>query len=381
MHQAVKRAAAESVTDLSDEELVPNNDTESPVINRNIEKLRNKIKSARLEKLMASQLEAELSIDHIEIEEPDVSELHLEEEPEFISKATTLETYSDARKNEDLASDERFSFGNSRSGAGDIQRSRRTCDEMAKNIKNSSNVFLKMIEQASGMAEYLEVVEQELNDLERARIHIRELEENSDQSRIQIQEFQSTIEKQKKQIEMLEAIRKNTADAHESSKNEITQLQNALRKRDREIGNLQSGISDANRDKNSLKSELGKLELEVQHGNQALTTAREKLRNKDVELTKLVADLNEVVTDNDEIRDKFADIESKYNDLNKRGLDQQSQNYSKIHDLENLVRDLKRQIQMSNQEKAELQVELSAANNLLVLHEEMIDTLSHDKTG
>ena len=169
MHQAVKRAAAEPATDLSDEELVPSNDTQSPLINRNIEKLREKIKSARLEKLMASQLEAELSIDHIEIEEPDIGELQVEEERDFGTEIGSLEIEPDTDKKDDYTASERFSFSTNRSRAGDIQRSRRTCDEMVKNIKNSSNAFIKLVDQASGMAEYLEVVEQELIDLDRAQ--------------------------------------------------------------------------------------------------------------------------------------------------------------------------------------------------------------------
>ncbi|MEM9330859.1 MAG: hypothetical protein AAGA53_06005 [Pseudomonadota bacterium] len=378
MHQAVKQLAAELATDLDDQELVPSNDVNQSPVNKSIDELREKIKSARLEKLMARQLETELSIDHIEIETP---EENSELEAQLVHDPVDEEISSTELTSEmpESQSNGVYSILSNQTGTMNVLESRRTCDDMRDKIKNSSEVLTGLAEQADGLANYLQLVERDLAGFQSAKVRIKELEEKSDQLRIQRQEAQAMVEKQKKQIEMLETMRKSSANAHESAKNEIAQLNNSVRKKDREIGNLQTSVADIERDRNSLKSEISKLEMELSQGTQALKSTREKLRNKDVELTKVVSDLNALSAENEQNVDKFADLQAKYNELNKRGLEQQNQHYSKIHELENSVRELKRQVETNNREKSELAVELSAANNLLVLHEEMISALSPEK--
>ena len=69
-------------------------------------------------------------------------------------------------------------------------------------------------------------------------------------------------------------------------------------------------------------------------------------------------------------------IQTKYDELNKSALGQQSQQYGRIHELESVLRDTKRQLEVKAKSNAELSVELEATNNLLVLHEEMVAALS-----
>jgi len=65
--------------------------------------------------------------------------------------------------------------------------------------------------------------------------------------------------------------------------------------------------------------------------------------------------------------------------LNKSALEQQSQQYARIHELESVMRDVKRQLEFKTKTNAELTVELEATNNLLVLHEEMVLLVLHEE--
>jgi len=374
MQQAVKQVAREIATDLSDEVLVPNNDVSSVPNNRNIAALRKKIKSARLEKLMARQLEDELSIDHIEIEDPQGSNpdaMPVFQHEDDIAKATDAsfeEPYVNYRPHSKHSS--------SKARAIDLHQSLRHCGEMLQKITISSQALTDLSSHASGLETFLRTVEQDLAALERSEIRVKELEEISDQQRIQIQEFRAEAKKQKKQIEMLETMHKSSLSSNEKTNNELARVQNTIRKKEREISNLHASVSESEQARNSVKSDLNKLTVELSHSNQTLSASRDKLRIKDVEITKLVAEVNSLTAENDHALDKYADIQAKYDDANKRYLEQQNQHYTKIHSLENQVRELKQQLESNNREKAELSVELNAANNLLVLHEEMISALS-----
>ncbi|MEM9279630.1 MAG: hypothetical protein AAGA76_13755 [Pseudomonadota bacterium] len=378
MGDTLKHAAAEVTIDLDDQELVPGNDVNASSVSKNIEELREKIKSARLEKMMARQLETELSIDKIEIEEPqDTPELDIDNVLNKVGQQLSG-VYSEQPESH---SRQRTSYSTPVNQAYAINRHepRRTCDEMVDKIKNSSEVLSDIAEQASELVQYLQVVEGDLANFETAKIRIKELEEKTEQIRIERHEAQAIVDKQKKQIEMLETMRKTAVSGHESAKSEILELKESIRGKDLELNNLKSDVSQSEREKNILKSEIGKLEAELSEGTKELKTTRDNLKNKDIELAKVVSDLNSLTTENEQNSDKLAKLQGKYNDLNKRGLEQQNEHFGKIHELESTVRELRSRIETHEREKSELNVELNASNNLLVLHEEMIAALSPGK--
>ncbi len=373
MHQAAKRVATEIATNLSDEELIPSNDRGGSPVKRNISELRQKIKSARLEKLMARQLESELSIDHIEIEEPQELDFELDENFDISLDSEPSESPSAGNFAEEAAL---TSHSTLQSRNIYLQQSKRSCGEMVEKIKTSSQVLSNLAGYASGLERYLNTIERELITLERSEKKVLVLEETNDKMRLELHETQAVIKKQSKQIELLETMHKSSLNSNEKANNEIARLQNSLRKKDREINGLEATISEAEQSRNGLKSDYNKLANELGHTSQSLTNSREKLRIKDIELTKHLADINTITAENEQNLDKLADVQAKYDELNRRSLEQQNQHYTKIHTLENLVRELKQNVETNNREKAELSVELNAANNLLVLHEEMITALS-----
>ena len=164
MHQAVKRVAGEVATDLSDQELIPNNDVTGTQTNRNIAALRQKIKSARLEKLMARQLETELSIDHIEIEEPEDFRFAPDDNQSLEDIKSTLR--ADPFEGLHEADDTYSSHPSSKIRSIDLHQSLRHCGEMLEKIKFSAQALTDLSSHANGLEAFLRTVEQDLVALE-----------------------------------------------------------------------------------------------------------------------------------------------------------------------------------------------------------------------
>lgn len=381
MKNAVMRATAETTTNLSNEELVPSNDTSGPLAGRNVDELREKIKSARLEKLMARQLESELGIDNLEIEEvpgEDLQPIEDLDDPKLASY--------DEEQNFDFQADaydqdnDIMQLSANHSRTIQMQRTQRTCEEMVDGIRSGSEILSALADQAGGLSSFLKAAERDIAALTDSKQKVKSLQDEVENIRHAHQEAKAAIKKQERQIELLESMRKNHTKSQDSAKREISQLQESVRRKDREINSLQISASNAEHDRDALKSKLSKLNIELQQSNEELSASREKLRKKEMELANQQGDMQSISAEKNQAQEKLAEVQSKYNEINKRGLEQQGQQYAKIHELENKVREMKRQLDLGKQEKAELAVELSAANNLLVLHEEMIEALSPEST-
>ena len=152
---------------------------------------------------------------------------------------------------------------------------------------------------------------------------------------------------------------------------ELETLSIELNKKDMELSKYQSDLG-------SLTEKFKTSEAALERTTRDLEQTTQEVNEKDMAHAKAASELSALIKSNEKTVLELTGIQNKYDELNKHALEQQSQQYARIHELESTLRDVKRQLELKAQEKAELAVELEATNNLLVLHEEMVAALSPD---
>lgn len=203
-----------------------------------------------------------------------------------------------------------------------------------------------------------------------------------------------------------------TAEANfAETTSELQITNNALKQKDMEAARAQAELSSArerlmnaetsldttNQELETLSKDFTNKEIELQSSESNLAAANEKLasaeqnvermtrelenltaeaHDKEMLCAKLTSDYASLIKANTKVMSDLDNIQTKYDELNKSALGQQSQQYGRIHELESVLRDTKRQLEVKAKSNAELSVELEATNNLLVLHEEMVAALS-----
>ena len=432
-----------------------NPDAVDDLINLDADEIRAKIKAARLEKLMARQLESELSI-----------ELDTEIEPSIPSVTLTTEEEATNSTPEALieldipASKARgYSAGSSRR-MRNIQSTRHSCDEMVTRIRSGSDILSGLNEQTSNLVKQLQYMEQEFARFEEAEAISAKLASDHKRVTSEYEESLNLIEKQNRQLNVLESQRANSIANYEGTKAELeklqrehqreielfaesqmvnTELEQENRSLKNKLENAESVISETALDLKNTASSLKQKDMEAARAQAELTSAKERLMNaetsleatslelealstqytdKEIELqsiqsqlsaaneklsssetslerttrelenltteahdkdmlcAKLTSDYTSLIKSNSKVMTDLDNIQNKYDSLNKSALEQQSQQYARIHELESVLRDTKRKLELQAKTNAELTVELEATNKLLVLHEEMVAALS-----
>jgi len=161
--------------------------------------------------------------------------------------------------------------------------------------------------------------------------------------------------------------------------------------------NAETSLNITNQELETLSKDFTSKEIELQSSESNLAAANEKLasaeqnvermtrelenltaeaHDKEMLCAKLKSDYASLIKANTKVMSDLDNIQTKYDELNKSALGQQSQQYGRIHELESVLRDTKRQLEVKAKSNAELSVELESTNNLLVLHEEMVAALS-----
>lgn len=452
MNKALKVADIED----SSIELHTNNDAKSSNITSiDAEAIRAKIKAARLEKLMARQLENELSIEldtEIESPEPDINSVQTEEVSLSRAKMPIeLEIPTSKARGYSVGSSKRMR---------NIQSTRHSCDEMVSRIRSGSDILSGLNEQTTNLVKQLQFMEQEFVRFEEAETIATKLA--SDHKRVtgEYEEALNLIEKQNRQLDVLETQRVNSNANYESTKIELEKLQrqhqreaelfaesqivnaeleqdnyclkskleaaeasfanttldlqttnNALKQKDMEaakahaelistkerLTNAEISLDATSQELEILSQDFTDKEIELQNTQSQLSASTEKLlaidanlahatkelesltteaHDKDMMCAKLTSDYSSLIKSNSKVMADFDNIQKKYDELNKHALEQQSQQYARIHELESTLRDTRRKLELKEKSNAELSVELEATNNLLVLHEEMVAALS-----
>lgn len=430
----------------------------SEITGLDADEIRAKIKAARLEKLMARQLESELSIEldtEIDVSEPEIEATAIEGIEENGAKETIeLEIPASKARGYSAGSSKRMR---------NIQSTRHSCDEMVSRIRSGADIMAGLNEQTTTLVKQLHFMEQEFVRFEEAEAKAAQLA--SDHKRVtgEYEEALNLIEKQNRQLDVLEAQRANSNSNYETTKVELEKLQreyqreaelfaesqmvnseleqenrslesklssaeaniaettselqttaNSLKQKDMEAAraqaelssarerlmNAETGLDKTSQELEALSKDFTDKEIELQSTQSQLSATSEKLdsaernlerttrelenltteaHDKDMMCAKLTSDYSSLIKANSKVMTDLDNVQNKYDELNKSALEQQSQQYARIHELESLLRDTKRQLEVKTKSAAELTVELEATNNLLVLHEEMVAALSPEE--
>lgn len=426
--------------------------------NLDADSIRAKIKAARLEKLMARQLESELSFELDTDIEPSTAEI------ELTAPVEILEPKAEAPVELEVpASKARGYSAGSSKRMRNIQSTRHSCDEMVTRIRSGSDILNDLNEQTTNLVKQLHFMEQEFAKFEEAETKAAKLA--SDHKRVtgEYEEALNLIEKQNRQLDVLEAQRSNSNANYETTKVQLEKLQrehqreaelfaesqmvnseleqenrslesklstveaniaettselqitnNALKQKDMEAARAQAELSSArerlmnaetsldttSQQLETLSKDFTNKEIELQSTDSKLAATNEKLasseqslermtkelesltteaHDKEMLCAKLTSDYSSLIKANTKVIGDLDNIQTKYDELNKSALKQQSQQYGRIHELESILRDTKRQLEVKAKATAELSVELEATNNLLILHEEMVAALSPEE--
>lgn len=446
------------VSDIEDSSIALNtidNTKVSNLTNLDADEIRAKIKAARLEKLMARQLESELSFEL----DTDITPSDADLEIAPIEEVAPLKAEAPVELEIPASKARGYSAGSSKR-MRNIQSTRHSCDEMVTRIRSGSDILTGLNEQTTNLVKQLQFMEQEFARFEEAESKAARLA--SDHKRVtgEYEEALNLIEKQNRQLDVLEAQRANSNANYETTKAELEKLQrehqrevelfaesqmvnseleqdnrsltsklstmeanlaettselnvtnNALKQKDMEAARAHAELSSARErlmnaetSLDTTSQELEKLakdftnkEIELQRTESNLAAASEKLaaaeqnlerttkelesltieaHDKEMLCAKLTSDYASLIKANTKVMSDLDNIQTKYDELNKSALEQQSKQYGRIHELESVLRDTKRQLELKTKANAELSVELEATNNLLVLHEEMVAALS-----
>lgn len=446
------------ISDIEDSSVALNttdNTKVSNLTNLDADSIRAKIKAARLEKLMARQLESELSFELDTDIAPSVADLEIAptEEVALLKVEAPVELEIPASKARG------YSAGSSKR-MRNIQSTRHSCDEMVTRIRSGSDILTGLNEQTTNLVKQLQFMEQEFARFEEAERKAARLA--SDHKRVtgEYEEALNLIEKQNRQLDVLESQRSNSNTNYETTKAELEKLQrehqreaelfsesqmvnseleqenrsltsklstaeaniaettselnvsnNALKQKDMEAArahaelssarerlmNAETSLDTTSQELEKLSKDFTNKEIELQTTQSNLAAASEKLaaaeqnlerttkelesltteaHEKEMLCAKLTSDYSSLIKANTKVMSDLDNIQTKYDELNKSALEQQSQQYGRIHELESVLRDTKRQLELKAKTNAELSVELEATNNLLVLHEEMVAALS-----
>lgn len=449
---------------------VGNSNNVRNLTNLDADQIRTKIKAARLEKLMARQLESELSIELDTQIESAIQEIDftIEDQPTLEEITPSIEEVADIVEPK-LEEPIRFEMPASKArgySAGsskrmrNIQTTRHSCDEMVSRIRSGSEILAGLNEQTTNLVGQLQFMEQEFARFEDAEAKATKLATTHKRVTEEYEESLNLIEKQNRQLDVLETQRKSSNSNYENTKAELEKLQRqhqngknllaesqmvnseleqdnrsfkgkldsvetanseltkdlqatstTLKQKDMEaaravaellsvkerLSNSESGLNSSNQELEALSKQFTDKEIENQNLQSELNGTTEKLHTseaslgrtirdlqnlteeahaKDMTSAKLTSDYSTLIKSNSKVINELDNLQNKYDELNKNSLAQQSQQYARIHELESMLRDTKRKLELKSKETNELNVELEATNNLLVLHEEMVAALS-----
>lgn len=357
-------------TGFDSETLTASNDIAYVAEDPSLEELRSKIKAARLEKLMARQLESELSVDEINFE-PSLDDLDLAVDSTVAENVPQAPRAFLTSAAPDLAS--RSSATDPRSR---FKTNRQDCEDLLEDFREHAHLMTRISEKSNSFLDYLNRVEQEFSSMDSMEMELREKTRELERIEKQRQEHKTLVEKQRKQIDLLETMRKTSVENYDNAKHQLDELQLQSEQQAGKLNEAHAMLSRFERETVAWSEKYETMRVEYEKASSMVASLRRQNHDQDRQLSQTVGELNDLKTENEQNLHELSNLQIKYNELNKKSLEHQSQHYTKIAELEETVRAMKGQLDQRNREKADLVNELEAANNLLVLHEEMISALS-----
>ena len=343
--------------------VVANNDPlPGHTTNQEIENVRSRIKAARLEHLMARQLETDLAIELTIAPqlEADILATMTETTDQCDAEIAVLEPYT-------REVEEHHFF----------EKTRSECASLVSTFQQQAAALENLVESSGGLLNFINRIEVEFRNADAAKIELNDTRLELENARVSNMEHTSTIEKQKKQISVLEALRESMAHNFSDAKATITELKAKNTEAQQKLEDTQEEASRFLTIASHLETEKEQAEADLAKAEETISSLRTELKKRETELTATSSKVSAIKAKSATTQDEFAELKSKYEQLNIKSLENQGEHLSRISELEHAAKSLKIDLDATRREKEDLGSELDAVNKLLMLHGEMLDALSN----
>jgi len=341
--------------DFNGEIIVASNDTHSAnVTNNQIDAVRSRIKAARLEHLMARQLETDLAIE-LTVAPQLENEIMAAMSDTTNDCETAIEAYEPYTK----AVEERKAF----------RKKREDCKTLVSRFQNQTSALGDLIESSGGLLSFISQIEAEFVSAELAQKELDDTQIELENLRISNKEQSIALEQQTRQINVLEALQ-------ESLSHNFSEAKETIRNLIAENHRIQRDWQKAQEEASSLTQKNAELSKESRNADKTIRAMQEQLLEKEKTLSDTSGKALRISQEVEQERDAYSELQSKYERLNVKSLEYQGQHLCRISELEETTTALKENLENTRREKETLGSELDAVNKLLMLHGEMLDTLS-----
>ena len=343
--------------------VVANNDPlPGHTTNQEIENVRSRIKAARLEHLMARQLETDLAIELTIAPqlEADILATMTETTDQCDAEIAVLEPYT-------REVEEHHFF----------EKTRSECASLVSTFQQQAAALENLVESSGGLLNFINRIEVEFRNADAAKIELNDTRLELENALVSNTEHASTIEKQTKQISVLEALRESMAHNFSDAKATITELKAKNTEAQQKLEDTQEEASRFLTIASHLETEKEQAEADLAKAEETISSLRTELKKRETELTATSSKVSAIKAKSATTQDEFSELKSKYEQLNIKSLENQGQHLSRISELEHAAKSLKIDLDATRREKEDLGSELDAVNKLLMLHGEMLDALSN----
>ena len=343
--------------------VVANNDPlPGHTTNQEIENVRSRIKAARLEHLMARQLETDLAIELTIAPqlEADILATMTETTDQCDAEIAVLEPYT-------REVEEHHFF----------EKTRSECASLVSTFQQQAAALENLVESSGGLLNFINRIEVEFRNADAAKIELNDTRLELENALVSNTEHASTIEKQTKQISVLEALRESMAHNFSDAKATITELKAKNTEAQQKLEDTQEEASRFLTIASHLETEKEQAEADLAKAEETIISLRTELKKRETELTATSSKVSAIKAKSATTQDEFSELKSKYEQLNIKSLENQGQHLSRISELEHAAKSLKIDLDATRREKEDLGSELDAVNKLLMLHGEMLDALSN----
>ncbi|MDJ0612426.1 MAG: hypothetical protein QNJ29_02035 [Rhizobiaceae bacterium] len=352
--------------DFNGDPVVANNDPHSvPKSENQVEAVRSRIKAARLEHLMARQLETDLAIE-------------LSVAPQL--EADIMEAMTATTQQCETVIEEYAPYTQEVNEQKAFRENREECQSLVSRFRSQTTVLQDMLDTSGGLLAFISSLEKEFINAELARKELREAQIELKSLRVSNRDQEATLEKQTRQLSVLEALQESMSENFADAKSTIADLREKndranqhLKEARGEVAALLEANSGLTRENREMKSRLG-------DASETIMTMQESLVEKETRLAESSEKISLISQESEMERGAFSELKSKYERLNVKSLEYQGQHLSRITELEETAQSLKDDLDVTRREKESLGSELDAVNKLLMLHDEMLDALSNQAT-
>ena len=294
-----------STNGFEEKTVIADNDPVTHVSPNKVEELRNRIRAARLETMMARKLENELSIDPVALQQ--------------------VERIADTPENH-------------------FSKTRKECELMIRELGEQASTLLSLADRSCKFLGYLENIDPDSN--ENTTLELPEEPRRLPRKDVRYGDSLAVIERQTQQIDALESMHERAKESYEAT------------------------LSRLKRENATFKERYETAALELEKANETVSLLDGKLRDQDKSLSQAQNDLDEISAECENTLNELSSLQARYDELNKKSLENQGQHYSKINELEELVRELQANLDAVSRERDNLSTELETCNSLLKLHED-----------